>query len=372
MVVLRMKALLTATVQSHICQFHMPLAQMLSSHGYEVHVAARDDLLGKNGVTLDFADKVFEPTFTRTPWSLDNIRAFREMKRIINSGDYDVVHCNTPVGSVVSRLACRKARKHGTKVFYTAHGFHFYKGAPLINWLLYYPVEWICAHFTDVLITINREDFERARKYMHAGRVEYLPGVGVDLKRFADIRVNRREKRSEIGVPENATLLLSVGELNENKNHQLVIRALAEIKDPLLHYVIAGQGPMREELETLAHTLGMADRLHFLGYRRDVAELNQIADAYVLPSFREGLNVSVMEAMASGLPCVVSKIRGNTDLIDEMGGRLFDPYSEEDCRRAIQELLNQKRTELGKHNAEKVKLFSMDTVIQAMEELYGL
>ena len=120
-----MKILLTATVQSHIVQFHKPLVEMLHEYNCEVHVAARDNLAEKNGLKLDFAEKVFNVPFSRSPKSKDNIKAYKQLKKIIDEGQYDVIHCNTPMGGIVTRLAARKARKNGTKVFYTAHGFHY-------------------------------------------------------------------------------------------------------------------------------------------------------------------------------------------------------------------------------------------------------
>lgn len=155
-----MKVLLTATVQSHICQFHKPLAEVLHEHGCEVHVAARDNLAEKNGLKLDFVDKVFNVPFARSPKSLDNIKAYRQLKKIIDEGGYDVIHCNTPMGGVVTRLAARKARKKGTKVFYTAYGFHFYQGAPKKNWIVFYPIEKFFSRLTDKLITITAEDYK--------------------------------------------------------------------------------------------------------------------------------------------------------------------------------------------------------------------
>jgi len=309
------RVLLTATVQSHIVQFHRPLVDMLHAKGCEVHVAAKDNLAEKNGLLLDFADRVYNVPFSRSPMSLDNIRAYRELKEIICSNEYDVIHCNTPVGGVLTRMIAHKERERGTKVIYTAHGFHFYTGAPLKNWLLYYPVEWLCAHWTDVLITINKEDYERAKKHMHAKRVEYVPGVGIDTKRFMNATVDRAAKRREIGVPEDATLLMSVGELNENKNHSVVIQALAKLNDKSVHYAIAGNGPLKASLEVLAESLGVGEQLHLLGYRRDVPELLKASDVFAFPSQREGLPVSVMEAMAAGLPIIASDNRGTRDIL---------------------------------------------------------
>ena len=158
-----MKVLLVATVQSHICQFHRPLVAMLQ-HGCEVHVAARNNLAEKNGLKLDFVEQVFDVPFQRSPFSPKNLGAYKQLKKIIDEGSYDVVHCNTPVGGVLGRLAAQKARKRGTKVFYTAHGFHFYKGAPKKNWLIWYPVEKFMCRHTDKLITITQEDYDMPRQ----------------------------------------------------------------------------------------------------------------------------------------------------------------------------------------------------------------
>lgn len=171
-----MKVLLVATVQSHICQFHRPLVAMLHEHGCEVHVAARNNLAEKNGLKLDFVEQVFDVPFQRSPFSPKNLGAYKQLKKIIDEGNYDVVHCNTPVGGVLGRLAARKARKRGTKVFYTAHGFHFYKGAPKKNWLIWYPVEKFMCRHTDKLITITQEDYDLASAKFPT-QVERIHGV---------------------------------------------------------------------------------------------------------------------------------------------------------------------------------------------------
>lgn len=267
--------------------------------------------------------KIYPISCSRSPFKSGNLKAIKEIKKIVENDEYEIVHCHTPIAAACTRLACKGLRKKGVKVIYTAHGFHFYKGAPKKNWLIYYPVEKICARWTDVLITINKEDYELAKKKLHAKKVEYVPGVGIDVDKFANTMVNRIQKRQEIGVPEDAFMLLSVGELNANKNHHIVIKALAEIGDPNIHYAIAGKGDKKDELEALAKELNV--NLHLLGYRSDVAELYKVADIYILPSIREGLNVSVMEALSSGCPVVASKIRGNVDMISN--DYCFNPFS---------------------------------------------
>lgn len=313
--------------------------------------------------------KVHDIPFSRSPFSKENLTAAKTLKSLLLQGKYDVVHTHTPNASAIVRLVCRKLRKNGLRVFYTAHGFHFYKGAPLKNWLVYYPVEWLCAHWTDALITINKEDYALAQKHMHAKNVVYIPGVGINLEQFGVIATSRSEKRKELGIPEDAILLLSVGELNDNKNHESVIKAIG---DKNVYYVIAGIGEKKDYLQNLASKVGLADRVQLLGFRKDVGDLLATADAFVFPSFREGLSVSLMEAMASGVPCVVSKIRGNVDLVDEHGGVLFAPDSVEDCRLAIEKMLTADRQIMGSYNRKKVVGFGEETVIEKLKGIYGI
>lgn len=311
---------------------------------------------------------VYPISCSRSPLSKGNLKAIRQLKALVEQEKYDIVHCHTPVAAMCTRLACRKARKQGTKVFYTAHGFHFYKGAPLKNWLLYYPVEWFCAHFTDLLITINQEDYALAKRKMKAKAIAYVPGVGIDLEKFGNATVDKATKRQELGVPENAKLLLSVGELNENKNHETVIRAIA---DTDIYYMIAGKGGADVHLQSLIRELGMTEQVKLLGFRKDIGELCAAADAFVFPSYREGLSVALMEAMASGLPVVCSRIRGNTDLIDENGGEVFDPHSVADCKSAIEKLLARDLVKTGAYNTQRVRDFGQDRVIEMMKDLYA-
>lgn len=308
-----MKILYVTTVGSTM-NFFSSLIKELIEQGNTVDIATNEKERSVPKMYYDLGCKIFSLSCSRSPLSKGNIIAMKELKKIVDDGKYDIVHCHTPIAAVCTRVACRKLRKNGVKVVYTAHGFHFYKGAPLKNWLIYYPIEWICAYWTDVLITINKEDYQLAKRYMHANEVKYVPGVGVDVNKFASAKVDFKIKRKEIGVPEDAFLIVSVGELSKNKNHQIIIKALSDIPIDNVHYVIAGKGNMSDELKQLAYYLNV--NLHLLGYRHDVAELYKIANVYALPSIREGLNVSIMEALASGLPVICSNIRGNIDMIE--------------------------------------------------------
>jgi glycosyltransferase involved in cell wall biosynthesis len=238
--------------------------------------------------------------------------------------------------------------------------------------MIYYPIEKFCSRFTDKLITINKEDFELAKNKFKSKEVHYIPGVGVDLSLFEIVKVDKAAKRREIGVPEDALLLLSVGELNENKNHGVIIKALEKINDPNVCYAIAGVGDKREYLLELASKLGVSDRVHLIGYRNDIPELNNAADVFCFPSFREGLPASLMEAMAGGLPCAVSCIRGNSDLIDADGGSLFDPHDAAACCEALGRILRNDRKTLGTYNRTKVQRFSQRSITEMMRAVYDL
>ena len=312
-----MKVLLTATVQSHICQFHKPLVEVLHTHGCEVHVAARDNLAEKNGLKLDFVEKVYNVPFSRSPKSLDNIKAYKELKRLIEKEDYDVIHCNTPMGGIVTRLAARKARKNGTKVYYTAHGFHFYKGAPKKNWIIFYSIEKIFSKITDTVITITNEDYQLARKKFYCN-VEYIHGVGANTKKFYVMSNDERQEiKQEMGIPSDEKIILNIGELLPNKNQKIAIIAMKEIikKVPNSRLLIAGNGREKENLEKLICENGLEKHITMLGYSTQIQKYLNICNVLITCSFREGLPVNLMEAMLCGKPIVASDNRGHRELI---------------------------------------------------------
>ena len=320
------------------------------------------------GVSLLHAD------ISRSPFSKSNIRAYKQIVKWIKQENIDYIHCNTPVGGILGRLAGKKCKVK--KVIYQVHGFHFYKGAPKKNWLLYYPVEKWLAHYTDAIITINQEDYQLAKskfKLRNRGEVYYVPGVGIDTTQFNNNEMSRDDKRSELNIPLDAFVLISVGELNVNKNNGVIVSALEQLKRDNVHYVLCGVGELELSIREQVEKAGLSENVHFLGYRNDVKELYRMADCFVMPSYREGLSRSIMEAMASGLPCVVSKIRGNVDLIkDGVGGFLCDT----DDVSAYAEKLNllasdaELRDKMGKNNLTAVQKFNTETVTNAMYNIY--
>lgn len=345
----------------------------LINNGHTVDIAANEEDFSVPDYYKELGCTIYPVSWTRSPLAISNLIAIKEIKSIVTKTKYNIIHCHTPVASVCTRFACRNFRNSGTKVIYTAHGFHFYKGSKIANWILYYPIEKICAHWTDILITINKEDYIFALKNVKAKKVVYVPGVGIDIKRFKNKDNNQYTTREKIGIPKDTFLLLSIGELNNNKNHQIVIRAIASLGIKNIHYMIAGVGDNKKKLEILSKELGVREQVHLLGYRKDVIELYKAANVYILPSIREGLNVSLMEAMASGLPCIVSNIRGNVDLIiRNTGGHLCNPYKvNEFCDALLCLLKNPILCKMqGEFNANIIENFSNSVVSTIIRKLY--
>lgn len=372
------KALMLASVASMIEQFNLPNIELLQSLGYQVDVVT--DFTNPGNITDDrskhlmkhLGDMGVQTIDVAIPRSLNPkliISAYKKVKTLVKSEHYDIIHCHSPIGGAIARLAAKSERKMGTKVIYTAHGFHFYSGAPLKNWLLFYPAEKLLSRYTDILITINKEDYRRAKEKFNSLHTVYVHGIGVDLSKFgSDTRGSLI--RNEFGISDSDVMLLSVGELNSNKNHEVVIRALTKLSDNP-YYVIVGKGKGKDYLSKLIEELGVKDRVILTGFRDDVSDFYDAADAFVFPSYREGLSVSLMEAMASGLPVACSEIRGNVDLIDSDGGFYFDPGNVESTAEAITLLLHSDLNKLSEHNLKKINDFSIDTVSEEMRSIYS-
>lgn len=315
-----------------------------------------------------------EIEFDRKPWSLYNIKAFKQLVELIKNENFDFIHCNTPVGGLLGRLAGEKCGV--SRVIYQAHGFHFYKGSPIMNWLLFYFAEKWLARRTDALITINQEDFELANQKFsirNNGKVYYVPGVGIDLCQYNSHKDKREKHRSDIGLKENDIACIAMGDLIPRKNYSVAIEAISVLKEEFtnLHFIICGKGPELENLQQLAKEKNVKDRIHFLGFRTDIKELLQAADIFFFTSLQEGLPRSTMEAMASGLPVACSKIRGNTDLVDEgKGGVLFDPENLNAVVSKMRELLSSNFKGMGAYNLEHIKEFSLEKATEYIFEVY--
>jgi len=365
---------IATVVKKHINTFHTPFLKMFKEQGWQTEVSAANDFDDAEECTIPFCDSFKEIPFERFPIHPNNIKAFIQLRRILNKEKYTIIHSHTPSGGLIARLAAIKTRKvNKTKVFYTAHGFHFFKGAPLKNWLLYFPVEWVCSFLTDVLITINQEDYALALKHMHAKKIVYVPGVGVDTEKIKKIFCDRQKKRKELGLGDDDVVILSVGEINDNKNHELIIRALSEIENENIAYVICGKGGRENYLKNLSEKLGV--NTVFLGFRNDVLEIYKCCDIFAFPSKREGLSKALMEAMAAQLPVVCSKIRGNTELIESgKGGFLFAADNAKEAAEGILKLVKDRhmREAMGAYNALTMEKYDIKNVEEIMKKIYPI
>lgn len=372
------KVLFVATVvKTHINVFHLPYLKMLKEMGYETHVAARNDFENPEDCSIPYCDVYHDLPFERNPLKKDNILAYKQLKKIMLDESYDIVHCHTPVGGVLTRMVFKSIKsKIQTKCIYTAHGFHFYKGAPLLNWLIYYPIEKYLSKYTDVLITINKEDYIRAKQKFNMKKIEYIPGVGIDENKFQLKCFDREKYRSNLGFTKNDFIICSVGELNKNKNHDVIIKALSKIEKPNIKYIIVGIGSLEEYLIELSKKLGISKNVFLLGYRKDVPEILNSSDLFIFPSKREGLPVSVMEAIMSDVVCAVSKIRGNVDLInDGINGYVFKYHDLNRIEEVINKVINmtkENKNKLVKNNDALKNEISLNQVSKKYKSIYEL
>lgn len=371
----KLKLLYILNLASRVNNFSY--ASMIAARelGVDFHVAScfsYPDEASRLADEEKYGIRIHHIPFVRNPFHPGNLKAYRVLRTLMKAEGYDLIHTNTPVGGLLGRIAAWRLGMQ--PVIYQAHGFHFFKGSSFLSWLLYYPAEKLLARLSDVLITIATEDQALAKAKMHprgGGPVLLVPGVGVRVAAYQGEQIDRTVKRRELHIPEDAPLLLSVGELNQNKNQSVILRAMPEL--PGVHYALAGVGPEEQRLRDQARELGILERVHFLGYRHDLREIYQVADIFCHPSWREGISVAILEAMASGLPVVASDIRGNRDLLVEgQGGFLVTPSDANGFERSIRALLEDKGIEMsmGDHNRSYAQRFDHGVIIQRMKDVY--
>lgn len=363
------KVLLVATVvRMHVNVFHIPMLKWFKEHNWQTYVVAKNDYLIKKDCVIPYCDTYIDLPFERFPLKPTNFSVYKELKNIIDKEKFDLIYCHTPVGGLLGRLAAKNSKN--CKVLYMAHGFHFYQGAPFVNWLFYYPVEKLMSKFTDVLITINKEDYDLAKRKMKARKTYLIPGVGIELSKFQRNDEIRLSLRKKLHIDDQQLVLLSVGELSKRKNHQIIIRTLPYLPS-YVHYYICGSGQLESKLLDLASSLDVKDRVHLLGFRSDVAMLYNMADIFAFPSIQEGLPVSVMEAMANGLPIVCSKIRGNTDLVEGNKGGFLVEDSISEYIECLEKLItdSELRKAMGRFNKRMMSNYSQENVLRQMSQI---
>ncbi len=373
------KVLLTASIQHHFNAFHFPLIDIFHQNGYEVEIAARDVMGGEYHKALaEKTDKIYDIPFERSPFSLKNKDAYLQLKKVIEENDYDIINCNTPVASILTRLAARKCRKKGTSVVYTAHGLHFYKGASKLNWLIFYPLEKVFgSFFTDYIITICDEDEANARKLKLCNNIKRIHGVGADGTKFHPVDSDDKKKlREEYGYSSEDKICLCTGELNTNKNQRLFISAMPYIlKDcPDFKLLLAGVGDEENNLCELAKQLGVENNVEFLGFRHDIPKLVMLSDFVASASYREGLPVNIIEGMLCAKPAVVSHNRGHNELVAEgVSGFFADFDSAEKTAKAFVKLCSDSELgeKMGKAALERSEKYSCKSVEKELREIYN-
>lgn len=376
------KVLIVASVVSFIEWFNKENVEYLrNDKNCQVHIACNFDYMEDTDEerTQRFIKKIkaegvvlHNIHFARSPFCRQNIACYKQLKKIIDDNHFNLIHVHTPTVSVLTRLAAREARRKGSIVMYTCHGFHFHNAAPKKNWLMFYPMERLMSRFCDYIVTINREDFSRAKTF-HALNVRYIPGVGVNINRIHNCKIDRNVYKKEIGVPENCILVLSIGEMIERKNHEVIIRALAKVRNENVYYAICGKGPLKKYLQHLASKLGVANRIKFLGFRKDIPELCNTADISAFPSKIEGLGLAGIEAMAAEVPLVSSNVHGILDyVIDGKTGYALNPNDVDGFARAISKLADSKelRERMAPNCWNAVAPFEIDNALHVMWNIY--
>ncbi|WP_186378749.1 glycosyltransferase family 4 protein [Sphingobium sp. B2] len=365
------RILYVAVSQGHLAVFHNPYLSSLRARGHIVDVAA--------GATQEFAlaevNSFHDIRFARSPLRWANVRAFWQLVRLMRTNRYSLVHCHTPVASALTRLTTVFARGRPV-VLYTAHGFHFFPSAPRRNWLLWFPLEWLLTRLSDFVITINHWDFEAARRLLRASRPRFIPGVGVDLTRFANLSIeDARAMRAHMGISERMLVILYIAEFIPRKNHAFLLTAFARIREqvPNACLLLLGDGPLQDAVRTQAAALGLTDAVHLLGFRRDVPALTNIADIAVSTSRQEGLGLGLAEAMACGLPVIASEDRGHRELVRDGETGFLYPQGDMDAfiERVVQLARDPvRRVAFGEAGRIHAQAFGLPAALAAMRAIY--
>lgn len=373
------KVLFITTISGFLPQFEKNDVRILKNMGCEIHYASNfgnpiypfnKDELQKEGITCH------QISIEKNPKKIkENFTTIKQLIKIIEENDIDMIHCHNPVGGVVGRIAARMSKRQ-PYVIYTAHGFHFYKGAPLWNWLVYYSIEYFFARYTDQIITINEEDYMRAQKFpiRSDGTAVQIHGVGVDEWRFCSNRNIEDLKRKELEIPKNAFHIVTAAELNENKNQKIIIEALAELQEEDIYYSICGRGENEDYLRNLIKQKKIENNVQLLGYRTDMEEVLQTADCFAFPSYREGLGVAAIEALLCEVPLIVADNRGTREyIINGENGIVCRPSSKEEFKEAIYKMKSdgKMRNEMKSKCRKSAEKFVIEEVEKTMKEVYG-
>lgn len=365
------KALIVATVIGFIANFEMNDITILQEMGYEVHVASdMSDCNNKEKLSrlLNSGIVAHNIKFYRNPFKIGNFKAFEQLNKLAQTEKYDLIHCHTPVGGVFGRIV--GYTNHVGQVIYTAHGFHFFKGAPTKNWIIYYPIERFFSRWTDIQITLNNEDYERAKNF-HAKTVKRIHGVGINIGKFNLGKELREAKREELELNEHDIMLLSVGQLERDKNQIVVLKAMKSLIKYNCKYFICGVGNKEKEYREYINDNHLQHNVFLLGYRTDISELLQAADIFVFPSLFEGLSVALMEAVAAKIPIACTKVRGNVDTVVTEDS-YFEPNDSEKLVNVISKIVSSDNTQMINKNFNNLQEYRLSHVEEEMRAIYKI
>ena len=359
------RILYVATVDEHIRAFHLPYLKMMHNLGWEVHVATN----GKE--KFPYCDKKHTICMERSPYRLNNLKAIKQMKELLKKEHFDIIHCHTPMGSAITRIAAKKARKEGSRIIYTSHGFHFYKGAPLINWIIFYTVEKALSKHTDVIFTINREDYEISRKKFKKTHVEYIPGIGVDDEKINSIVKTQdiNKTRKKLGFTKNDFLMIYTARLDKNKNQLMLIEAMEQLVNSYknIHLLLVGKDELNGHYQSIVNKKHLEEHVHFLGFRKDIYKLMNASDLAVSASSREGLGISLIEASILKKGLIATHNRGHNEIITEgVNGYFADSVNE--FVKKISYIINNKPT----LNHENISKFTLKNALEKTAIIYGV
>lgn len=372
-----MKILFVSNVRSHIGQFHTNFINLLKENGHTIDVSCFDNSADKDGFDFKSINKFYFIPLQRSPYKKENIKAIKELKELIIKENYDIIHCHTPMGAVAARVAAKQA-KSKAKVIYTAHGFHFFKGAPKMNWMFFYPVEKFLARYTDMLITINQEDYElaTAKKFKVKDGIVKINGVGVDLSKFSVATPQAKsELRKEYGFNDDDFILIYPADYSYRKNHEMLFEAVYKLKDkiPTIKVLMPGQQQKLAEYTEIVKNLGIEKHINMLGYRRDISNLITLSDVSVSTSRQEGLPVNLIEALAIGKPIVATDVRGNSDLIENgINGYKIELNDSDTMAEKLLELYNnpQLAEKMAQEAVKMSKKYSIENVNKSLADIY--
>ena len=317
------KLLYIASSFGHLASFHQPYTEWLAQQGYEVHAAAGGEQRALRGVS-----RYIPVPFEKSMFSPRNFAAVLQLRSLLRRENYAMISLHTSLAAFFARLAVQllpKRQRH--VVMNTAHGYLFDDSTPWLKRTLLLSAERMTAPVTDWLLTMNRQDEQIARRYR---LIVPTPGMGIALTRFSPPSPEeKRALRRAMELPENALVLIYAAEFSGRKNQKMLISAMPELPNAVL--LLPGRGALLDDCRTLAQQKGVADRVRFPGFTSNIEQYYRAADLCVSSSRSEGLPFNVMEAMACGLPAVLSDVKGHEDLVRSGENGLLFPYDDQNA-----------------------------------------